>query len=501
MARFSCYRLRPLLPIIIIISTLCYPALCQADNWEEYEDPSGFTVQHPPGWMVIAYDDAIHMVSPNGLALIYIDSFINMRNTVQQFIEAGSKFSSFGAPADDGVIRLINNDPNKGIGFFNYSHKGVPLKAMFICFTENGNGMRLSFFAPADEFEAKIELADQILGTLSFAGQDHPSISYVQWREPNEDAFTAEIPSQWIMTGGVMRWPKGKIGLNDGYKTVLRLTSPDGRILITNGDENIPVYFYVPNQVSQMSGFREGSLYSGALVMHYMTGKEYAEWYVANWLTNEYGYTDISFTEGCRDLPDKSRAINEINARYGLPSKSDYGEVYFTCRKGKEEMSGYYLASTEITSMPGSVVIWRAPMLMGYVAPKEEAGLAREVLAHLEGSIILNEIWMRAIIQNTAKVAELAQAGSQTYSEISDMVYESYIHRDRTYDNIQYQMLNFVNDRTDVRDPTTGTVSNVQGYFSHYWINPKTNTILGTDTNEQPGMNYHHLQEVSGRTG
>ena len=61
-------------------------------------------------------------------------------------------------------------------------------------------------------------------------------INYVQWQEPNENAFTVEVPQGWDVTGGVIREASGS-------RAGLHVTSPDGRIIITAGRRNPSIYY------------------------------------------------------------------------------------------------------------------------------------------------------------------------------------------------------------------------------------------------------------------
>jgi hypothetical protein len=139
--------------------------------------------------------------------------------------------------------------------------------------------------------------------------QADAGINYIQWREPNEGAYTVEVPSRWTTTGGIERYPKGHIVSLEGGRSILKAISPDGNVVITIGDINVP-NFNTPTQVSQMSGFGEGSFMGEYMIMPYVIGTQFAEFYITNMLAQEFDYTNLNIIHR-QDLPEMSKAIND----------------------------------------------------------------------------------------------------------------------------------------------------------------------------------------------
>ena len=304
-----------------------------------------------------------------------------------------------------------------------------------------------------------------------------------------------EVPSQWSVTGGMARYPAGKIGLHEGARSIFVATSPDSKIVITSGDINVPS-FTTPAEVTRMSGFDEGSWMNGFQIMSYMTGAQFAEWYVNNFLAQEYGYTDLVITQR-RNLPEMSQAINDDYAKYRLPMKMDYGDVYFTCQKDGQRLSGYYLASTRLASPVTETLagwtlpaVWNVPVLDGYVSTPSEAALANAVLAHIFSSSRDNTNWLSKEISNAANGA---QASAKANEEVSDMIMETYQSRTQSEDNSFRNWQNAYLGNVDVRNEETGDTYKVEAGHNYYWAN--ADRIAGTETYDRPNIDFTPLQE------
>src|SRR5262249_28748260 len=99
-------------------------------------------------------------------------------------------------------------------------------------------------------------------------------VTFVTWREPNEGAYTIDVPRGWQVAGGVRRQSPVDI------RTAISVTSPDGVIRIFMGDYDLAPR-REPDQLTQMAGMREGRVYDGVLLVRYMTGVQVAQSYPA----------------------------------------------------------------------------------------------------------------------------------------------------------------------------------------------------------------------------
>src|SRR6201987_4675171 len=77
------------------------------------------------------------------------------------------------------------------------------------------------------------------------------------WRDPREGAFTLSVPQGWQVSGGAMR--RSAVDITH----VIRAGTPEGRVQIFINDADI-VAHEVPNQLTAMTGLREGQMNKGA---------------------------------------------------------------------------------------------------------------------------------------------------------------------------------------------------------------------------------------------
>src|SRR5580698_5695683 len=61
-------------------------------------------------------------------------------------------------------------------------------------------------------------------------------LAWTSWQDPNEQAFTVEVPKGWTIKGGAFR-----IGYSD-VRPMVDMISPDGKSEVRLGDVAIPPY-------------------------------------------------------------------------------------------------------------------------------------------------------------------------------------------------------------------------------------------------------------------
>jgi hypothetical protein len=62
------------------------------------------------------------------------------------------------------------------------------------------------------------------------------NVAWTSWQDPNEQAFTVEVPKGWTIKGGAFR-----IGYSD-VRPMVDMISPDGKTEVRLGDVAIPPY-------------------------------------------------------------------------------------------------------------------------------------------------------------------------------------------------------------------------------------------------------------------
>jgi len=120
-------------------------------------------------------------------------------------------------------------------------------------------------------------LAFVVFMALLSPGTAQDSVDTLTWtnmEDLREGAFTVDVPAGWQVEGGLFRFS------SFDTRPMVRVTSPDGGIVIIRGDYSVPG-FEIPTAASESLGYSEGqSLHPGSMLLQYMTGEEFGGWYV-----------------------------------------------------------------------------------------------------------------------------------------------------------------------------------------------------------------------------
>lgn len=470
-------------------------ACAQAQRgWTTHKDPSGFSLQLPPGWR-LSTDAGSGRIEITGAGAervvvwpVFIPAAIEVRAAallLRRLADTAAPGVAWAAPqaVAPAAVRLAGRQPGRiAVAAITWipSPKGC---AAYVYLTS----------APESNYRQAEEVFAQILSSFRITGaaqgqKQVPSVRYVRWHEPRENAFSLEVPEGWAINGGLFR--RASVQVQGAWESI----SPDGRIRITGGDAELP-YFTEPNQMLAMTGFREGSWYSPGygvafMVRRYIPGAAFAREYVM--LRMPRFCSEITITEN-RELPEAVSAINAVYAQHaglGVAMSLTAGEAAFTCRQQGHAMRGYYFAGTQrtqVAGMPGG--IWNAEHLAGFLAAEDRLALAREVFDHMLKSIELNPQWV-AMQQNIT--ASTSRIVSRTNAEISRIIDQSYWSRQATMDEISRRRSNAILGVEDVIDPLTGRELKVESGSNYYWIDYR-GTIVGTQTDTRPNLDFREL--------
>lgn len=196
--------------------------------------------------------------------------------------------------------------------------------------------------------------------------------NWTTFQDPNENAFTVEVPQGWTIHGGMFR-----LGYSD-YRPMVDLRSPDGKVSIRLGDVSIPTYF-VPNQYHP----QEGSNYDmGAqiqmTVARYRTGRDYA-----------LLYAKARFKD-CRSLMPQT--ITTPSAAPGPPELAEVkqatsGEASYVC-----DGSRAAFVYAETASYGG---FWQVHQLRSFEAPSDQVLSAWSITEHAVKTFKLQDAWVQ----------------------------------------------------------------------------------------------------------
>lgn len=471
-------------------------------GWVEHRDPLGFTVAHPKGWEVKASKDGLVRVqSADGESAALIQPFFlpQLATAEQVLYQVPNAFGFIYPRARIQSSRRVREMPDEALSVISYQGEEGRGRASVLCSLYGRSGMLFAIGAPDSEFDALKPQLVQILKTFSFSEptkrkkekspDEQFGLKYVRWHDPKENAFSIEIPKGWSVDGGLFRFHAVDV------RPTMQVLSPDGKIRITGGDPEVPT-FSLPSPMLAMTGFREGSMYSPGYgfttqVRRYVPGAQFAEWYVTEKAARDCAGLEFVDRRNREDLVDQ---VNATLARYGalgLGVRMDAGEVAFKCRKGPDELHGYYLAATQVVDMQGGG-IWHLEHLFGYLATPGQEAKAQAVLGHMIRTFEVNPQWFAAQQNLTARTSEIV---SETHNYISNIIDQNYWNKNRSQDEIMRKWSNMMLGQTDVVDPETGETWKVAAGHNFYWRKPHTDVGVGTETFTRPDIEFEPLLE------
>ncbi len=471
-------------------------ALCACGNgappgWVTRKDPAGFTVQHPPGWILEKSSGGIVKVYRADRAALALVHPLLLRRPSSAEKWLGSRPEELNAAFPRFVVQRIQvSGPNQAMAALTYA--GGTGRATVLCVLSGRNGMLYAVAAPGADYARERSTLVQVLSSFSYTGstaapgatpQTASRIQYAKFADPSEGAFTVEVPAGWKVQGGIAR---NRVAGN--ARPVMNLTAPDKSAQILVGDAELPM-FSVPNAISARTGMREGSWYQPGvqMILSYRTGMQFA----SEWVSQKIG-------PNCQQLEwvDRSNRpdLSDLKNRTAPPQvRWSYGEVAFTCSEGGRPVRGYLLAGTLLTG-GGMVQIWQVPVLQGFVAYPEKAVEVAEALSHMTRTFAMNPQWSAREMRTSMAIAEQQ---AKTSSEMMDMLDKSYWRREAIKDDIQRKTVNTIRSETDLVDPETGEVYKAPIGSNHYWRQPHSNTIVGTETADipSPAIRFDRLLE------
>jgi hypothetical protein len=240
------------------------------------------------------------------------------------------------------------------------------------------------------------------------------AVSFVTWREPNEGAYTLDVPRAWKVSGGIRRRTPVDV------RSAVNVVSPDGAIRIFIGDYDVTPR-REPDVLTRRAGLREGRVYSETLIARYLTGVQFAQRYPAWKLCRQPQITQSGI------LRRETETVNAQVAQYGrsmaTAASASVGEALFRCREGE----GFVMATT-LLARPASgsgVSMWFVYQLAGFVTRDPAQGyFAKYILSSMLASLKMNREW-------EARVAQAAGQYANTMMQISNAVTQSVIQHAR----------------------------------------------------------------------
>lgn len=391
------------------------PLKAQA-GWATFQDPRGVRLQVPAGWNASVDGSSTRITVRGGGASLVIQTALFgqplngqsagfLLTNVAKTIDGGI---AWGKPEAAGAnaVRMVGGDgAQAAICLMRWNNVPAGAAAYFAVSK-----------APRANYRSLTDAFNRILGSLQLTGAGEnakapaPAMRYTAWTDPNERAFSVEVPADWKVSGGLLRRSSTDV------TTVFVVQSPDGAVRVNAGDANIPA-FAMPNQMLAMAGLGEGSWYNVGygnrlFISRYMPGVVFAKDYATR--GNCPGFQLGS-------EKDRTTEFNPVNAQYaqfasmGIQARVTAGEVRFRCTG----TAGYIFAATLMAQQAQGPGTWVVERLFGYQARNGSEPLAQQVLQHVFETLRVSPQWAAMQDGLTQRTSQIVARTMQEISNIS----------------------------------------------------------------------------------
>jgi hypothetical protein len=305
---------------------------------------------------------------------------------------------------------------------------------------------------------------------------------WISFQDPLEQAFTMDVPKDWMVKGGAFR-----LGYSD-TRLMVDVISPDRDINVRLGDVAIPSYT-LPNATHP----RDGEVYDlGAqaqlIVASYRSGAQYASL-----------YGQSRFRGVCPKL-------TPAPVEWVAPFMRDYIEDNAHSTKGEAAyqcgmQSAYVFAKTSMYSEG----LWQVHTLGSFIAHQDQVPIARAVLLRMSQSFRLTPRWIEyqkkmdqdaLVYQKARQQARMRALSAQVaHAEMKMQGMQNqvngYLHRQAGQQAQVNTISNILAGVTPTVDPL-GNPHNVwTGAKAAYWVNGK-GEIVNADLS--PGAGWQPLK-------
>lgn len=523
-----------LVRILTVWSLFISPAFAADTSWQTYGSPADpFTIRYPSGWHVtsdpkngrIDISDAVG--SELSILPFSLESALqpNQAATIfGAFLHQFAPSESWSNPeiVNSSTLRSVHSDDkakSAAVFVFSSSAKGTDGKLCIAKLSKQASDKSSNLFA---EMMNSFQLNRPKSGALTGGSKELPSGSGVQqpgiyqqsgmyqqtgmsqqsclpptpfagyqtFVDPNEHAFSCEVPVGWKIEGGLTR------ASSIDARPWVKATSPDNLMVAFIGDDKIPPYS-MPTATGMQLGFGVGAKYGGGEVRNYVPARRYVEQYVRNSLKSFI--SDIQVVEA-NDHPDIAAAINGTVGA----TKSEAASIKFTGMYRGIPAVGYYLASTKATVAYGTGMWW-VSLLAGELSPADRSQGGLSVILHMMQTFKMDPVWKGQSVANAGEVSRQYTAQSQAVSNsimsrywsqqaANDANHAAYWGRQAVQDHAANNFSDYIRGTQTVQDPSTGSQYKVNYGPQYHWIDNSGN-VAGTNYSA-PGADWRQLMNV-----
>jgi hypothetical protein len=484
-------------------------------DWVRFDDGQRFAFEYPKGWQVRVRGQPLSCIvsSPDGLWLAVIHA-LPLRPGLSPAHVIGQAIFQTAQLFPDAIASNVTADANGAVeGDLTYrAADGSPGRAHVVCQVAGGAGTMFAVAAPAAAFDAATATLSRILRTQN-QGRPAPTTAamptqFMTFRDPQAGTFTMDAPVGWRVNGG-FHHP----GLGD-VRPWFELTSPEGIYVASD-----PGY---PQALCHMVGVGEGRLVThaaGGLFLNCTPGADRsADCYLSTVAPRRLaGFKPV----GRRQRPDVEKLVWALIQAEG--TQVGRGGLVAAVETILERPAGpgpKLVASLLTTAAFNGTYafglgFWGSANVL-CVAPAEMMAVADGVRSRVLGSL-RNTPAMHAVNQQDAAQIEAntqvwmlnrnawfagQQAAHLAQEAAGDAIVQGYWSQQRAnermargweqnqavYDRLSQSRSDAMMDRQRLADDAGGYEYEVAAGSNYYWLNPQTQQVVGTVTDQPPDL-------------
>jgi hypothetical protein len=462
-------------------------------DWMEHRDPRGFRVDKPAPWIVEVTDLAnIAVGDPDGRAVALIRGRAAPGELSRWLVDAYPRTEP--GMGDVRPLRAEAINAHAARAVITYTNpRGVAKRASLLAVRQGSVATVFVAAAPIQEFRARLPDLTRVLDSFRFtpvaaapAGPAPAPLRTVTWIEPNEGAFSTEIPAGWRPQGGVYR-------VGSKVATVYTITRPQDGAQLFVGDSQADTTFLFPSQVLFNNGHREGQPAGPGqpVMLRFQDAGQMGQHIVRQ----RFGNPHVTGVQPRPDLVEIARRDPLLAGAQPLASAAD---VEFRLADGR---MGVLSLTTKGQLVQGLGGTWTVEGIHGFVAPLaavSETGLA---LAKLIASFRVNPNWHKGEAAHQAQMA----AQYREYRDWAGALQQRTIEaRWASQDAISRGRRDILGGTVRLKDPTTGETfeTTARDRYHYRVLNADRPTVAGTDVdfNPLPQLDMRRLLQIGTET-
>lgn len=443
----------------------------QNTNLVLYKDPHGFSITKPADWQVKVDDSGLILVGADTATkkgpIVFMETLVSSEpQTNEQVLSNVENDLKKVFPNFQIVSKRTISQYKSLVGQIKYT--GSEYTGVILISTDKNNAFVSGMADEKEKFKLSQPVLLKTLSTFQYdnslkdASKVLGVVQMTPWKDPNEGAFTVNVPSGWNISGG----------------TVRPYIDAATKIIATSGKKGIqienlyPPIYSVPNSVTEFAGFTEGSHYnpSGGISqdMIIMSERNAGE-YIRTLLPN---YLNLNF-QNIKSRPDIAEKITKLS----FNTEPSVAEASAT---GSDGLVHKVLVTKQGMSISG-ITLWYV-CLTHYWAPENDIPLVENIIEQMGNSFKIDPVWANREAQEVAKRSQII---SQTGAEISDIITSTFKYQSQVQDKASDKFSNAMLGVEDVYNQETGESYRVPNTSKYYWTDGY-NFVVGTETHEVP---------------